>query len=89
MAKKVTKKDDYKEHYENLGKLPSIEVQTPYPEKKKETVINGVTVELNEWDDIKFVGSELVKLSERLNELERTFNDLSLRLDRIAKRMGL
>ena len=40
------------------------------------------------WDSY-FNKSELVKLSERLNELERTFNDLSLRLDSVAGRMGL
>ena len=76
--------------YKGVGKLPplkketksdaSLEIPTPYPKKEKEKKSKS---------DVDFIGGELAKLSERLNELELSFNDLSLRLDRVAGRMGL
>ena len=56
----------------------SLEITTPYPKKEKKSK-----------SDVNFIGGELAKLSERLNELELSFNDLNLRLDRVAGRMGL
>ena len=56
----------------------SLEIETPYPKEEKKSK-----------SDVDFIGGELAKLSERLNELELSFNDLSLRLDRVAGRMGL
>ena len=56
----------------------SLEIETPYPKEEKQSK-----------SDVDFIGGELAKLSERLNELELSFNDLSLRLDRVAGRMGL
>ena len=56
----------------------SLEIATPYPKEEKKSK-----------SDVDFIGGELAKLSERLNELELSFNDLSLKLDRVAGRMGL
>ena len=54
----------------------SMKVETPYPKEHKK-------------DDVNFIGNELVKLTDRVNELELSFNDLNMRLDRVAGRMGL
>ena len=54
----------------------SIEVKTPYPEEKKTS-------------DVDFIGEELVKLSNRINELELSLNDMNVKLKQISGRMGL
>ena len=57
---------------------PPVKVETPYPkeeEKKK--------------SDVNFIGEELVKLSNRLNEAELSINDLHIKLKQARVRLGL
>jgi len=53
-----------------------IKVKTPYPEEHKKS-------------DVDFIGEELVKLSNRLNEIELSINDMSIQLKQVRSRMGL
>ena len=53
-----------------------IKVKTPYPEEHKKA-------------DVDFIGEELVKLSNRLNEIELSVNDMSTQLKQVRSRMGL
>ena len=53
-----------------------IKVKTPYPESTKKS-------------DVDFIGNELAKLSERLNEVELSVSDLTTKLKVVAGRMGL
>ena len=57
---------------------PPVKVETPYPkeeEKKK--------------SDVNFIGEELVKLSNRINEIELSLNDMNIKLKQVSGRMGL
>ena len=73
MAKKAAVKEKYAGH---KGPMPGIEVKTPYPEKVKKS-------------DVDFIGKELAKLSERLNEVELSVSDLTNKLKVVTGRMGL
>ena len=53
-----------------------IKVETPYPKDHKKA-------------DVDFIGEELVKLSNRLNEIELSVNDMSNQLKQVRSRMGL
>ena len=53
-----------------------IEVRTPYPKEHKK-------------DDVNFIGEELVKLTNRVNELELSLETMRLTVKRVADRMGL
>jgi len=53
-----------------------IKVKTPYPKEHKKS-------------DVDFIGEELVKLSNRLNEIELSINDMSIQLKQVRSRMGL
>ena len=56
----------------------SLEIKTPYPkEEEKKT------------SDVDFIGEELVKLSNRINELELSLNDIDIKLKQVSGRMGL
>ena len=73
MAKKAAVKEKY------AGpkvKLPNMKVETPYPEKVKKS-------------EVDFIGGELAKLSERLNEVELSVSDLAVKLKVVTGRMGL
>ena len=73
MAKKAAVKEKY------AGpkvKLPNMKVETTYPEKVKKS-------------EVDFIGGELAKLSERLNEVELSVSDLTTKLKVVAGRMGL
>ena len=59
-----------------VKKKEPLEVKTPYPEEKKTS-------------DVDFIGEELVKLSNRINELELSLNDIDIKLKQISGRMGL
>ena len=59
-----------------VKKKEPLEVKTPYPEEKKTS-------------DVDFIGEELVKLSNRINELELSLNDMDTKLKQISGRMGL
>ena len=53
-----------------------IEVNTPYPKEHKK-------------DDVDFIGGELVKLTDRVNELELSIENMRLTVKRVSNRMGL
>ena len=73
MAKKTAVKEKYAGH---KGPMPGIEVKTPYPKKTKET-------------DVDFIGNELVKLTNRVNELELSLEEMRLKVKVVSGRMGL
>ena len=59
-------------------KKEPLEIKTPYPkEEEKKT------------SDVDFIGEELVKLSNRINELELSLNDMDIKLKQVSGRMGL
>ena len=73
MAKKAAVKEKY------AGpkvKFPAMEIKTPYPEGVKKS-------------EVDFIGGELAKLSERLNEAELSISDLATKLKVVTGRMGL
>jgi|TARA_R100000501_G_C2538895_1_gene58557 hypothetical protein len=84
MAKKVSKKVNKKAD-------ASLEVKTPYP--KKERKLNEVYDNLGKLPPLKpnsdYWGEKMVKLQDRINELELTVNDMHLKLNKVANRMGL
>ena len=57
----------------------SIVVENPVPPKKKSSPK----------DDVKFIGNELVKLSDRLNEMELSVESLHQDIKRVMGKMGL
>ena len=57
-------------------KKEPLKVKTPYPEEHKKS-------------DVDFIGEKLVKLSDRLNEIELSVNDMSIQLKQVRSRMGL
>ena len=73
----MVKKAAVKEKYAGRkGKFPGIEVKTPYPEGVKKS-------------EVDFIGGELAKLSERLNEVELSVSDLTGKIKKVMGRMGL
>jgi len=73
MAKKTAVKEKYAGH---KGPMPGMKVETPYPKEVKKS-------------DVDFIGNELAKLSERLNEVELSVSDLTTKLKVVTGRMGL
>jgi len=73
MAKKAAVKEKYAGH---KGPMPGMEVKTPYPKGVKKS-------------DVDFIGGELTKLSERLNEVELSVSDIANKLKVVTGRMGL
>jgi hypothetical protein len=59
-------------------KKEPLEVKTPYPKKEEKKT-----------SDVDFIGEELVKLSNRINELELSLNDMDIKLKQVSGRMGL
>ena len=59
-----------------VEKTEPLKVETPYPKDHKKA-------------DVDFIGEELVKLSNRLNEIELSVNDMSTQLKQVRSRMGL
>jgi len=70
----MAKKAAVKEKY--AGPKGPMSVKTPYPEDHKKS-------------DVDFIGNELVKLTNRVNELELTLETMRLDLKRVSGRMGL
>ena len=58
----------------------SLEVKTPYPKKEKVK---------QQKSDTDYWGEKMVKLQDRINELELTVNDIHLKLTKVANRMGM
>ena len=70
----------------------SLEIKTPYPEKEKNEYQKhyeslGKLPPLKSDDD--YWGEKMVKLQDRINELELTVNDMHLKLIKVADRMGM
>ena len=59
-------------------KKEPLEIKTPYPKKEEKKT-----------SDVDFIGEELVKLSNRINELELSLNDMDIKLKQVSGRMGL
>ena len=73
----MAKKTEVKEKYAGPKvKFPGMEIKTPYPEVVKKS-------------DVDFIGGELAKISERVNEVELSVSDLSNKLKVVMGRMGL
>ena len=64
-----------------------LEVKTPYPKEEKEYNNSGKLPPLK--SDDNYWGEKMVKLQDRINELELTVNDIHLKLTRVANRMGM
>ena len=74
-----------------------IKVKTPYPKEHKKT--NKIKDNYNEYsmthtahrddNDVDFIGEELVKLNNRMNEFELTLEEMFLKLKQVRSRMGL
>ena len=58
----------------------SLEVKTPYPKKEKVK---------QQKSDTDYWGEKMVKLQDRINELELSVNDMHLKLTKVANRLGM
>ena len=76
VKRKVTKKSD-----------ASLKIETPYPKEEKEYNNSGKLPSLK--SDDNYWGEKMVKLQDRINELELTVNDIHLKLVKVANRMGM
>ena len=75
--KKVETVEKCEEKYAGRkGKFPGMEVKTPYPDGIKP-------------DEIDYLGNKLADLSERINEIELSVSDLTVKLKVVTGRMGL
>ena len=72
----MAKKAAVKEKYAGPKGKMGIKVDTPYPKEVKKS-------------EVDFIGGELAKLSERLNEAELSISDLATKLKVVTGRMGL
>ena len=86
MAKVVEKK--VKEPVSKPLDDASLKIETPYPTKEKNTEYkkSGKLPSLKSED---YWGEKMVKLQDRINELELTVNDIHLKLNKVANRLGL
>tara|TARA_Y100000310_G_scaffold84267_1_gene81051 strand:+ start:111 stop:296 length:186 start_codon:yes stop_codon:yes gene_type:complete len=57
----------------------SLKVKTPYPKEEKK----------KEKSDNEYWGEKMVKLQDRVNELELSINDMNAKLKVVTGRMGL
>ena len=73
MAKKAAVKEKYAGH---KGPMPGMKVETPYPKDHKKS-------------DVDFIGNELVRLTNRVNELELSLEEMRLKVKVVSGRMGL
>ena len=58
----------------------SLEIKTPYPEEEKKT---------KQKSDSDYWGEKMVKLQDRINELELTVNSMHTKLNVVAGRLGI
>ena len=70
----------------------SLEIKTPYPEKEKNEYQKhyeslGKLPPLKSDND--HWGEKMVKLQDRVNELELSLSNMHLRLDKVAGRLGM
>ena len=76
MAKKAVVEKCEEKYSGRKGEFPGIKVETPYPKGVKKS-------------EVDFIGGELAKLSERLNEIELSVSDIAVKLKVVTGRMGL
>ena len=69
------------------------EVKTPYPPEHYSVAEKSAAKKKKEQPplnrDVNFIGGELVKLTNRVNELELSLESMRLTVKRVADRMGL
>ena len=70
----MAKKAAVKEKY--AGHKGPMKIETPYPKDSKKS-------------DVDFIGNELVKLTNRVNELELSLEEMRLKVKVVSGRMGL
>ena len=70
----MAKKATVKEKY--AGPKGPMKVDTPYPKETKK-------------NDVDFIGNELVKLTNRVNELELSLESMRAKITTVSGRMGL
>ena len=70
----MAKKSEVIEKY--AGPKGPMKVKTPYPKDHKKS-------------DVDFIGNELVKLTNRVNELELSLESMRSDVKRVTGRMGL
>ena len=58
----------------------SLVIDTPYPKEEKKK---------QKKSDVDFWGEKMVKLQDRVNELELTVSDMHLKLGKVANRLGI
>ena len=58
----------------------SLKIETPYPKKEKVK---------KQKSDTTYWGEKMVKLQDRVNELELSVNDMHLKLTKVANRLGM
>ena len=71
----MAKKAVVKEKY--AGPKGPMKIETPPPSKKSAQ------------KDVDFIGNELVKLTNRVNELELSLEEMKLKIKVVSGRMGL
>ena len=73
MAKKAAVKEKYAGH---KGPIPGMEIKMPPLSKEVKP-------------DVDYLGNKLADLSERVNEVELSIDDLANKIKRVMNRMGL
>ena len=58
----------------------SLEINTPYPKEEKER---------QKKSEVDYWGEKMVKLQDRINEIELSLNDMNAKLKQVTGRMGL
>ena len=74
MAKKTVVKEKYAGH---KGPMPGMEIKMPPLSKEVKP------------DEIDYLGNKLADLSQRVNEVELSIDDLAGKIKRVMGRMGL
>ena len=88
MAKKKVDNQKCNNSKDKVG----MEIKTPYPKEKEinEVYQNlGKLPPLKKESDINYWGEKMVKLQDRVNELELTISDMHIKLGRVADRLGM
>ena len=67
----------------------SLEIKTPYPKEVKDKEYSNSEKLPPLKSDDNYWGEKMVKLQDRINELELTVNSMHLRLGKVANRLGM
>tara|TARA_Y100000034_G_C6641699_1_gene280516 strand:- start:163 stop:432 length:270 start_codon:yes stop_codon:yes gene_type:complete len=89
MAKKAAVKEKYTGKKGDIG----MRIETPYPPEHYEVAKKSAAKKKKEQPplhrDVNFIGNELVKLTNRVNELELSLEEMRLKVKTVSGRMGL